>query len=102
MHGIVKIAFGVPARNDHGLMTPLFIRRPGPDFKITFPGKLKRTMPGLPGIRIDRCLKLSSLPGRSIVDGDIDLDAPSLRHTRHAHPPQGARLSKFETGGLAL
>ena len=30
-------------------------------------------MPGLPGIRIDRCLKLGPLPGRSIVDGDIDL-----------------------------
>lgn len=52
VHGVVEVAFGIPAGEYHGLRVSLVVGGAGPDFVIAFAGQLKAGCPTLPSVTV--------------------------------------------------
>ena len=63
MHGVVEVAFGIPARYDHGLGFAFLVGGSSPDFIVALLGELKGRAPALPGISVLRRCEGGGLPG---------------------------------------
>ena len=73
MHGVVEVAFGVPAGEDHGLRVSLVVGSAGPDFVIAFAGELESGCPTLPCVTVGREGEGCGMPTGAEVEANVHL-----------------------------
>ena len=73
MHGVVEVAFGVPAGNNHWLRVSLVVGSAGPDFVIAFAGELKADCPTLPCVTVGCGRQGCGMPTGAEVEADVHL-----------------------------
>lgn len=73
VHGVVEVAFGVPAGEDHGLRVSLVVSSAGPYFIIALAGELESGCPTLPCVTVGRGGKICGMPTGAEVEADVHL-----------------------------
>ena len=73
MHGVVEVAFWIPAGEDHGLRISLVVGSAGPDFVIAFAGELESGCPVLPCVTVGRGGECCGMPTGAEVEADVHL-----------------------------
>lgn len=73
VHGVVEVAFGVPAGNDHWLRVSSVVGGAGPDFVIAFAGELKADRPTLPCVTVGCGRQGCRMPTSAEVEADVHL-----------------------------
>ena len=78
VHGVVEVAFGVPAGNNHRLRVSPVVGGAGPNFVIALAGKWKADCPTLPRVTVGREGEVRGMPTGAEVKTDVHLlDAAS-------------------------
>ena len=73
VHGVVEVAFGVPAGEDHRLRVSLVVGSAGPYFIIALAGELESGCPTLPCVMVGRGGEVCGMPTGAEIEADVHL-----------------------------
>lgn len=91
VHGVVEVAFGVPAGKDHRLRVSLVVGSTGPYFVIALAGELEAGCPTLPSVTVGRGGEVCGMPTGAEVETNVHLlDAASSAPSFAADFERGA------------